>query len=179
MKQGYRALRMEEREDKDMSRGRIALMVLATVCLLTVPAVVYAGGGFDEFGYNYQARLFVGPADGVDQVLDGTVWGDPAYANDHLVMKWSKAWDDARFNAAPWTSDAWENNEWNGAFPDGSGEVWHYKIQWVGDCTDGEYFDDGGYCIWGQFEVIMDQGTADGEHIWFAHAIPNGYGGPP
>jgi preprotein translocase subunit SecG len=29
------------------------------------------GGGFDEYGYNYQARVFVGKADGVDRVLDG------------------------------------------------------------------------------------------------------------
>ncbi len=28
-----------------------------------------AGGGFDEFGYNYTARIFVGPADGYDRVL--------------------------------------------------------------------------------------------------------------
>jgi len=33
--------------------------------------------GFDEFGYNYQARLFSGLADGVDRVLDGKVWGEP------------------------------------------------------------------------------------------------------
>jgi hypothetical protein len=250
-----------------------------------------AKGGFDEFGYNYQARVFVGKADGVDRVLDGAVWGDPTYANDHLVMKWSKAWDDARFHGAPWTPDAWEDNEWNGAVPGGSGEVWHYKIIWVGPiqnwdvrgtwnfaftCTigcegtylhtmtittfdsstgefsgtgfyndnhayiwtvtgkvsgntfnftlvytglnqgytltgtgeissdgtkingtangpgqtftwtatttglaipnNGPYWRDGGYRIWGEFEVIMDQGTAEGVHTWFAHAIPTGYG---
>jgi len=73
------------------------------------PRVFAAGdnGGFDEFGYNYKARVFVGRADGVDRVLDGKVWGDPTYANDWLVMKWSKAWDDARFHGAPWTPDAW------------------------------------------------------------------------
>jgi hypothetical protein len=32
----------------------------------------------------------LGKADGVDRVLDGKVWGDPTYANDWLVMKWSK-----------------------------------------------------------------------------------------
>lgn len=32
-----------------------------------------AGGGFDEFGYNYGARVFAGKADGVDRVLDGKV----------------------------------------------------------------------------------------------------------
>jgi hypothetical protein len=135
--------------------------------------------GFDEFGYNYAARIFSGPADGVDRVLDGKVYGDPTYANDHLVMKWSQAWDDARFHGAPWTSDAWENNEWNGAVPGGSGEVWHYKIVWFGDCVDLSPLPDGGYCFWKQFDVIMDQGTDPGGHSWYAHAVPTGYGAFP
>ena len=87
-------------------------MILVTL-LLSVPMAI-AGGAFDEFGYNYAARIFVGRADGVDRVLDGAVWGDPTYANDHLVMKWSKGWDDARFHGVPWGPDAWEDNEWNG-----------------------------------------------------------------
>src|SRR3989344_4191473 len=111
--------------------------------------------GVDQYGYNYQARVFVGAADGVDRSLDGTVWGDPTYANDHLVMKWSRAWDEARFNGADWTCDAWENNEWNGAVPGGSGEVWHYKIVWVGpELEASPCWREGGYPIWGQFEVI-------------------------
>lgn len=135
--------------------------------------------GFDEFGYNYNARIFNGAADGVDRNLDNAVWDDPIYAKDHLVMKWSKGWDDARFHGAPWTPEAWENNEWNGKVPDGSGEVWHYKIQWVGPCgANGAPRADGGYCIWGQFEVLMSHGTVANEHFWEAHghAIPNGYG---
>ena len=138
-----------------------------------------AGGeaGFDEFGYNYNARIFVGAADGVDKALDGTVWGDSFYANDHLVMKWSKAWDDARFHGAAWTPDAWEDNEWNGMGPDGSGEVWHYKIVWVGpELEAGPYWREGGYAVWGQFEVIFSHGTAGGEHSWETHALPSGYG---
>lgn len=136
-----------------------------------------AGGGFDEFGYNYNARLFSGAADGVDRSLDGAVWGDPTYANDHLVMKWSKAWDDARFNGEPWTCDAWEDNEWNGQVPGGSGETWHYKIVWVGsELESSSCWREGGYPIWGQFEVIFSHGTAGGEHIWDTHANPSGYG---
>jgi hypothetical protein len=103
------------------------------------------------------------------------------YANDKLVMKWNAEWD--RGNDESWSNppyDAWENNEWNGAIPGGSGEVWHYKIKWVEPCgAYGEPTPDGGYCIWGQFEVLMDQGTADGEHIWYTKAIPNGYGVTP
>lgn len=159
--------------------------ILILACLLMVMGVVMGvvtaakpeDKGFDEFGYNYNARIFVGPADGVDRNLDGTVWGDPTYANDLLVMKWSKAWDDARFHGAPWTCDAWTDNEWNGNVPGGSGEVWHYKIIWVGpELENSPCWREGGYPIWGQFEVIMDHGTTDGEHFWLTHAIPTGYG---
>ena len=145
-----------------------------------------ADSSFDEFGYNYTARIFVGAADGVDRILDGMVWGVPTYAKDHLVMKWSKGWDDARFHTNPpaWTPDAWEDNEWNGMVEGGSGEVAHYKIIWVGGLQpDGTfkpelspYWREGGYPIWGQFEVILDQGVVDGEHYWGAHAQPTGYG---
>ena len=133
--------------------------------------------GFDQFGYNYNARIFNGKADGVDRILDDAVWGDPDYANDRLVMKWSKAWDDARFHGAPWTSAAWEDNEWNGKAPGGSGEVWHYKIVWVGPkLKDSSYWREGGDPIWGEFEVIFSQGTVANEHFWDFHANPSGYG---
>lgn len=158
----------------------IPLLLLVFFAFMAVPAQAAkpADKGFDEFGYSYQAMLFQGKADGVDRVLDGKVWGDPTYANDHLVMKWNKAWNDARFNGAAWTCDAWENNEWNGAVPNGSGEVWHYKIVWVGpELEQSSCWREGGYPIWGQFEVIMDHGMANGEHEWFTHGIPSGYGG--
>jgi len=159
-----------------MKKWIMLLLSMGLVMLLMTPFAL-AGGGFDEFGYNYQARLFVGKADGVDRNLDGTVWGDPTYANDHLVMKWSKGWDDARFHGASWGPDTWEDNEWNGMVPGGSGEICHYKIIWVGsELQDSPYWRDGGYAIWGQFEVLMDHCTIDGEHIWYTHAAPSGYG---
>ena len=134
--------------------------------------------GFDEFGYNYTARIFVGAADGVDRTLDDLLWGDPTYANDHLVMKWSQGWDAARFNGAPWGPDAWTDNEWNGRVQGGSGEIWHYKIVWVGpQLQNSPYWRPGGYAIWGQFEVIFSHGTVANQHFWDAHANPPGYGG--
>lgn len=149
--------------------------------------IVDIGSGFDVFGYNYQARIFNGRADGVDIILDGKVWGDPTYANDHLVMKWSEGWNDARFgpdgirntgDELPWTVDAWESNEWNGMVPGGSGEVWHYKIVWIGTPLNNTNpnWRAGGYGIWGEFEVIMDQGTDPSGHQWLTHAKPTGYG---
>lgn len=262
------------------------LGIIAVTLLATIGTVMAAGNGFDQFGYNYQARVFQGKADGVDRVLDGKVWGDPTYAKDNLVMKWSKGWDDARFHGASWTCDAWEDNEWNGMVPGGSQTTEHYKIIWVGpekwDVTGDWNFDfklgesdylhkmtitlfdqstgafsgtgvyvpdssytwivngvvsgdtvsftivydstspnpgytvtgtgtitsatsmsgiatgpgqdftfsatgqattyngpcwrEGGYYVWGQFEVIMDQGTDTTGHIWYTHAIPTGYG---
>jgi len=93
-------------------------------------------------------------------------------------MKWNAEWD--RGNAEKWKNPpyaAWENNEWNGQVPGGSGETWHYNIQWVGSCgRDGTPLPDGGYCIWGQFEVILSHGTVANQHFWDAHATPTGYG---
>jgi hypothetical protein len=156
--------------------GTMKLVMVVLGFALVVGAV--SAAGFDKFGYNNQARIFNGPADGVDRVLDGTVGGDTAYANDHLVMKWNSEWD--RGKAEDWLNGpyaAWETNEWNGAVKGGSGEVWHYKIKWIGPCgAEGAQLSDGGYCIWGQFEVIMDQGTADGVHEFLAKANPNGFG---
>src|SRR3989338_5945659 len=77
--------------------------------------------GFDQYGYNYGARLFNGRADGVDRMEDGKLWGDPTYANYKLVMKWSDAWHQARFGPQPWNCSAWTDNEWSGQMPEGSG----------------------------------------------------------
>lgn len=156
-------------------------LAIAVGLLFITGLVVFAknntGNGFDDFGYNYNAKNFVGKSDGVDRIDDGKLWGDATYANDHLVMKWSKAWDDARFNNEAWNCDAWINNEWNGQKAGGSGEVWHYKIVWVGASLESsECWREGGYPIWGEFEVIMSQGSVANEHFWDAHAIPTGYG---
>jgi hypothetical protein len=151
-----------------------------TLGLTALPATAAQpdGHGFDQYGYNDNARIFNGSADGVDRNLDGTVWGDPTYAGDHVVMKWSAAWD--KGNAEGWTGsypNAWTTNEYNGKVPGGSGEVWHYKIVWVGsDLEDSPYWVDGGYPVWGQFEVVMDQGTTPEGHAVYAHGTPNGLG---
>ena len=119
------------------------LGVLSIFLVLSAIGIASAGtegakAGFDQFGYNYQARLFNGLADGVDKTLDGTVWGDPTYANDHLVMKWNAQWDAcnaAGTDAAADCLGAWTDNEWNGNVPGGSGVTDHYKIIWVGPST--------------------------------------------
>jgi hypothetical protein len=174
---------------QEVSVNRIYLLFLSILILVVLAGCASGNAdvatdrnssGFDEYGYNEVARIFNGPADGVDRNLDGTVWGDPTYGADHLTMKWNREWD--RGNDENWANgpyDAWENNEWNGKVPGGSGEVWHYKIIWIGSPANSTNprWRDGGAGVWGQFEIVMSQGTA-GEHFWDLHANPTGYGGP-
>lgn len=164
---------------KNLMKFALAAVITIVVILSFTFPIFGAPGGFNEYGYNYKARLFNGT---------GESWslakGLPAdylgiYAKDKLIMKWNSEWD--RGNKENWANppyDAWTSNEWNGKVPGGSGEIWHYKIVWVGPTGLPDYasLSDGGYSIWGQFEVIMSQGTAGGVHIWEAHAAPTGYG---
>jgi hypothetical protein len=175
---------------KRVLRILVAALVLATMLILAAP--VSAGGGFDEFGYNYQARVFVGTGEswamgklGYSHELAEAYMG--AYAHDQIVMKWNAEWDrgnDEGWSNGPyaaWTTNEWNGKagrEWDGGKVAGSGEVWHYKIIWVGpELADSLYWRDGGYAIWGEFEVVMDQGTSGEGHIWFTLAKPNGLGG--
>ncbi len=162
----------------------VALVAAITACsgdTLTAPAKTLAvpttvSNSFDEYGYNDIANIFNGIADGVDKVLGNGDMG--VYGQDHLVMKWNKAWEtcNASHTAAN-CAGAWTLNEWNGQVPGGSGEVWQYKIQYVGSCgADGAALPDGGYCIWGDYEVIFSQGTSGNQHFWDAHAKPAGFG---
>lgn len=137
--------------------------------------------GFDQYGYNRSARIFNGTYSSwcVERGAPANCVG--IYSPDKLLMKWNEEWD--RGNAENWANppySAWINNEINGNTKGGSGSVWHYKIQWVGPCgVDGTPLPDGGYCIWGIFEVLMDQGKDPNYgpgHLWFARANSNGYG---
>ena len=138
------------------------------------------GGGFNTYGYNYTARIFSGSADGVDKNMDGKVWGDSTYANDHLVMKWNSAWDACNAsgnNSEAACAGAWVTNEWNGMVPGGSSETEHVKIIWVGATLQSSpYWVDGGTPIWDNYEILMDQGMANGVHNVYTFTTPNGLG---
>ena len=162
----------------------VLIVVLSLILAIATPGAVSAGGGFDEFGYNRTARIFNGTGSSWCLERDANADCLGIYSNDKLLMKWNAEWD--RGNDENWANPpykAWENNEWNGAFPGGSGAVWHYKIVWVGDyVADPTLVPTGGYGIWGQFATIMDQGTDPNwgpGHLWFAHANPTGYGSYP
>jgi len=145
--------------------------------------------GFDEFGYNPTARNFVGTGSSWCQGKLG--WNKSTcdaymhpYENDKLVMKWNAEWD--RGNDEVWTDpdgyDAWENNEWNGRVPGGSGEIWHYKIAWDRGCADEnvpstQATKGNAYCLWGPFAMLQSQGSgADRVHVWDVLMKPAGYG---
>ena len=140
------------------------------------------GKGFDQYGYNNKARIFNGT--GSSWCLAKSLPADclGIYSPDKLVMKWNAAWDacnTAGNDSASACAGAWTDNEWNGN-NGGSGAVWHYKIIWVGsEAEDSPYWKEGGYSVWGNYEVIMDQGKDPSYgpgHHWFAHANPTGYG---
>lgn len=164
-----------------MRRTAFVLAILAFA--LALPVAAGAGRGFDQFGYNDTARIFNGT--GASWCLAGGQSEDclGIYSADKLVMKWNAAWDacnDAGYDDAEVCLGAWIDNEWNGKVADGSGAIWHYKTIWVGSLAENSpYWLDGGYSIWGNYEVIMEQGTDPNigpGHLWFTHATPNGYG---
>lgn len=171
-------------------------MVFGVALLGTVATPIGAGaasgGGFDQYGYNYTARVFNGTysswcAHRQWSTSDCAAYfegngGSAATVNDQLIMKWNAAWDACNKQPSATTcAGAWEDNEVNGMVPGGDGTVWHYKIVYSSSCSIGvASLTDGGYCIWngigGGYEVIMDQGTSNGVHTSNALAIPNGYG---
>jgi len=156
-------------------------MTLALMAFVASPAFAAkpATNGFDEFGYNRTARIFNGTVmDWCMEKVDSQSWCDTYYGpwgDDKLVMKWNAAWDTC--NDSGDCTGAWTSNEYNG-MKDGSDSVWHYKIVWVPTPCGADYepLDNGGYCIWGHYEVLMDQGKDSSGHAWYAHGIPTGYG---
>jgi hypothetical protein len=166
-------------------------LIIGVLASLTMAGVMVAPAsatsGFDQYGYNNTARIFNGTLgswcaeQNISTADCATYYGNPA---DKLVMKWNAAWDTC--NAAGGTDvgackGAWTDNEFNG-MKGGSGSVWHYKIVWNAICATKDplsFLPDGGYCLWGPYEVLMDQGTFDGVHSFLAKSTPNGYGVKP
>lgn len=110
--------------------------------------------GFDEWGYNYQARLFNGKY--CDAYRDADWCQD--YKEDNLSMKWNDAW--------------LSNKDCDG---DGSLDR-HYGFDssigsgaWLTNHMSGEYEQDGEICKWTYFTKIVaapaDAVLADG--VWY------------
>ena len=163
-------------------------LILVAMLILTVVSSALAGGGPDEFGYNNKARNFVGTCVSWHMGKFNSTTGQAEaycgdYSTDKLKMKWTSEWD--RGNAEGWSDSngyagAWTDNQWNGMFPGGSGETWHYKIAWNAGCAEGNTPTNANkgdaYCIWGPFAMLMSHGTIDGSHYWDVLLAPAGYG---
>ena len=184
-------------------RKSITALIAAIILVAAVTVPAFASGGFDQYGYNRPAGIFNGTYlsycmspdssgnGGGTEVNCLAAWtlttpinGSVVYAYDQLIMKWNPAWDACNAsNGNPADcAGAWITNEENGQVPGGSGAVWHYKIIWSSVCAAGGTPTDGGYCVWGSYEVIMDQGIDPnwGSGHWFnALATPNGLGAQP
>ncbi|MCK5343116.1 MAG: hypothetical protein KAR20_06920 [Candidatus Heimdallarchaeota archaeon] len=130
--------------------------------------------GFDDWGYNYQGRLFNGKY--CDAYRDAD-WCQP-YADINLMMKWNDAWlsnkdcdgDDLLDRHLGYASyrgsGAWLTNHQSGEYEGDEGQVckWNYFVKIVAAPADAVavdgiwYGSDGveiGAVIWGAFAIIQ------------------------
>ncbi|MFA6166539.1 MAG: hypothetical protein WC700_07990 [Gemmatimonadaceae bacterium] len=140
-----------------------------------------ANTGFDQWGYNRCAHIFNGTWEGYCTEPKRHAVPDcyGVSRTTKLVMKWNEEWD--RGNAEKWLVPpyaAWLDNEARGTYVDGTPYSEHFKTKWDAGCaaSHGAVSSNGGSCIWGPFEILMDQGTEAGEHFWWTKLTPAGYG---
>lgn len=140
-----------------------------------------ASTGFDAYGYNRCAHIFNGSWGGYctepKRNAEPDCYG--VLRTTKLIMKWNEEWD--RGNAEKWLKPpyaAYLDNEIRGNYLDGTPFSEHFKTRWDAGCVSsrGTVSGNGGSCIWGRFEVLMDHGKEAGEHLWWAKLTPAGYG---
>ena len=153
--------------------------------------------GYDELGYNYQARMFNGRY--CDSYRDA-VWCQP-WRDVELIMKWNDAWisntdcdDDGlldRHYGYPSYigSGAWLTNHQSGTYEvDGKLCRWNYFVKIVAAPSDA-YVDSGywytaddveiGPVIWGDFAIIQqveNDPCANLHGLQLNPASPTGFG---
>lgn len=130
--------------------------------------------GYDQWGYNYQARIFNG---GYCDVYRDAAWCQ-AYKDIDLVMKWNGPWldnkdcdDDTLLDRHEGTpsyigSGAWLTNQQSGTVDiNGRARKWTYFIKIIAVADDATlddgvwYAADGGEIgpvIWGQFAIVQE-----------------------
>ena len=129
--------------------------------------------GYDEYGYNYQARIYNGRHCDYDRIPGGE------YCDVELIMKWNDAWlsnqdcdGDGKLDRhlgydTYIGSGAWLTNHQKGEYIDDNGNTcsWNYFVKIVAVPADA-YLEDGiwysangteiGATIWGQFAIIQE-----------------------
>ncbi len=147
--------------------NKMAFVIVFIALLITPVLVIADSGGFDEWGYNYQAHIFNGYY--CDAYKDAA-WCQP-YADVKIVMKWNDAWLsnkdrdgdgslDRHYGFTSYIgSGAWETNHMWGTYigEDGLTYEWDefYKIV-AKPTSDYICAENGGYEIWGEFCVVQD-----------------------
>ena len=135
--------------------------------------------GFDKFGYNRCAHVFNGTYGGWCEARGEVPTCSGWTPSSKLIMKWNEEWD--RGNAENWAKPpyaAYLDNEARGFGLDGIAYSEHFKTRWDAGCaaSNGAGSTNGGDCIWGPFEILMDHGKEAGEHFWWTKLTPAGYG---
>jgi len=144
------------------------------VFALLIPTIVYAAGGFDEWGYNYTAKLFNGMyCDYHPSVRPGGANHDScmaSFGNVNLEMKWNDAWLskydrdgdgslDRHYGFDSYIgSGAWTTNHMSEQYigDDGKKHTWVYFTKIVAKPTeDYDCAANGGAQIWGDFCTIL------------------------
>lgn len=184
----------ERRSEEEMNKkifGIVGVLLIA----LTAGAVLSksgGGGGYDEYGYNYQAHIFNGRYCDYDRVIGGP------YSHVTLVMKWNDAWLsnkdrdgdgelDRHYGYPSYIgSGAWCTNHQYATEDDGTHWVYFVKIvaldHPVGDYEeiDGILFYDDvevGILIWGQFAITQRVYNEEGGPHGIEYLVqPAGFG---
>lgn len=157
--------------------GIILGCVALLAAMMVVPAL--AKGGFDEWGYNYQAHIFNGPYAYYDRHYDPeNPDSNDQYIDVRLVMKWNDAWLsnkdrdgdtelDRHYGYDSYIgSGAWETNHQSETYigEDGKKHHWTYFVKIIAVPADATnvggtwYGADGteiGPVIWGAFAIIQ------------------------
>lgn len=130
---------------------------------------------YDQWGYNYQARIFNG---GYCDAYRDAAWCQP-YADVDLIMKWNDAWlsnkdcdDDELLDRyfgydSYIGSDAWLTNHQSGYVEDDKGRLrkWTYFVKIIAAPADGyvqggKWYTAGGTeigpVIWGAFAIVEE-----------------------
>jgi hypothetical protein len=154
--------------------------------------------GYDQWGYNYQARMFNG---GYCDSYRGAAWCLP-YSDVHLIMKWNDAWisnkdcdgdgllDRHEGFDSYIGSGAWLTNHQSGTYTDNDGSEchWNYFVKIVAAPTDayslgGTWFDASGTeigpVIWGSFAIVqqLDNDACAGLHgVGYLSPVGPGFG---
>ena len=127
--------------------------------------------GFDQWGYNYQGKMFSG---GYCDSYRDAAWCQP-YADVHLLMKWNDAWLDNKDCDGDGLLDrhygyddyigsgAWLTNHQSGEYEGEDGKIckWNYFVKIVAAPADA-VLEDG---VW-----YTADGTEIGPEIWGAFA---------